>query len=72
MESLRPLLLTGKKISLGVLIEADVPFLFRVIYGTAIIKFDVLYLILVLLFVLVSIAFIYWRLSTMISDPTSK
>ena len=42
------------------------------VYGTAIIKFDVLYLILMLLFVLVSIAFIYWRLSTMISDPTSK
>ncbi len=31
MESLRPLLLTGKKISLGILLEADVPFLFRVI-----------------------------------------
>ncbi|MGC8514590.1 MAG: hypothetical protein ACP5OC_00455 [Thermoplasmata archaeon] len=42
------------------------------VYGTAIIKFDVLYLILVLLFVLVSIAFIYWRLSTMISDPGTK
>ena len=42
------------------------------VYGTAIIKFDVLYLILVLLFVLVSVAFIYWRLSTMISDPGTK
>jgi hypothetical protein len=40
------------------------------VYGTAIIKFDVLYLILVLLFVLVSIAFIYWRLSTMNTSPS--
>jgi ribosomal-protein-alanine N-acetyltransferase len=31
MENSRPLLLTGTKISLGVLTEADVPFLFKVI-----------------------------------------
>lgn len=34
------------------------------IYATAIIKFSVLYLIIVLVFVLVSLAFIYWRIST--------
>lgn len=41
------------------------------VYATTIVKFSVLYLILVLLFVLVSIAFIYWRLSTMSSDPSA-
>lgn len=40
------------------------------IYGTAIVKFSVLYLILVLLFVLVSLAFIYWRLYTLEKDKS--
>ncbi len=40
------------------------------IYGTAIVRFNVLYVILVLLFALVSLAFIYWRISTMSSNKS--